>query len=154
MKRILWMAVLLAAAAFGSRLFGRSDVAKLEPVEVIRVSVQANEIVVETDTGQSGRAETLEKAFENLKHRCPGDIFLDTADYVVLTSATESKAAALLDYLRPACRVSTEKGSAELTEVADYLAIHVPEITLMECQQKDVKIPKLVVKEGAMELVS
>ncbi len=154
MKRIIWMLVLLAAAVFGSRLFGRSDVAKLEPVEVIRVSVQENDILVETDTGQSGRGKDLETAFENLKHRTAGDVFLDTADYVILTNATQKMAGELLDYLRPACRVCVEKGSAELTQAADYLSIHTPQITLMECRQKDVQIPKLVVKEGAMELVS
>ncbi len=154
MKRIIWMVVLLAAVVFCSRLFGRSDVARLEPVEVIRVSVRDSDILVETDTGQSGRGEDLEEAFENLKHRTAGDVFLDTADYVILTNTTQKMAGELLGYLRPACRVCVEKGAVELPRAADYLSVHTPQITLMECRQKDVQIPKLVVKEGAMELVS
>ncbi len=150
MKRILWLAALLLAAGFGSRLFAASDVAKLQPVEVLRIQKEAGGILVETDTGEQGRGGSLEEAFENLKECASGDIFLDTVEFVLLQDA--SIAPELIAYLRPACQVCLERGRADLKKAAAFLDVHRPKATLMNCRKEP--IPTLVSEEGRMELVS
>ncbi len=154
MKRILWLVLLLAIAVFGSKLFEATDVARLQPVEVIRLSAQGDLLCVETDTGQSGMGETLAAAFENLKATSSGDIFLDTADYLILTKQTAVMAGEMMNYMRPACRVCVESGVADLTVVANYLNSHEPTLSLMQCCGEMRELPVLKTQEGRMELVS
>ncbi len=153
MKRIAILAVIAVTAVLGSSLFPASDVAKLEPVEVIRIQMDRGQILVETDTGQLGRGADLQRAFADLKNRASGDIFLDTAEYVILTEDSRGEIVGLLDYLRPACRVCLEWGRADLQQVAAFLDIHEPELTIMDCQGGQMDLPALVTKEGRMELV-
>ncbi len=153
MKKIAIFVALAVAAALGSSLFPASDVAKLEPVEVIRIQMDRGQILVETDTGQFGRGADLQRAFEDLKNRASGDVFLDTADYVILTEGSRGQIAGLLDFLRPACKVCLEQGTADLQKVAGFLDTHKPELTIMDCQGGQVDLPALVTKEGRMELV-
>lgn len=152
MKRIIMFALLLSALALGSHLFEQSDVAKLQPVEVLRVTVEAEGVSVETDTGQAGWGKDLERAFEDLKRRTPGDIFLDTVEFVLVNESEGSLTRELMEYLRPACLICLERGRADLEVVAAFLDIHRPKATLMNCREG--KMPILVIREGEMELVS
>ncbi len=154
MKRIIWLAALLAAAALGSELFHASDVAKLQPVEVLRVECLGQGFRVETDTGEVGAGEDLAEAFANLKAVTAGDIFLDTVEYVLLPEGQPQLSGELAAYLRPACRVCLEKGRAELSQVGKFLDVHPPEPTLMDCQGELPPLPVLITEEGRMELVS
>ncbi len=154
MKKILWLLLLLIIAVFGSCLFEASDVAKLEPVEVIRLSVRGDAFCVETDTGQLGLGATVEEAFANLKASASGDIFLDTADYLILTTRTAPMVRQMRKILRPACRVCLENGNTDMEIVADFLNIHEPQLSLMQCYREDLRIPILKIEGGRMELVS
>ncbi len=154
MRKILWLLALMLTAAYGSGLFEASDVAKLQPVELIRISWLGNDILVEMDTGEQGHGATLAEAFADLKEKTTGDIFLDTADQVLLTRETEELIPELLEFLRPACRVCLEDGSADLEKAAAFLDTHQPEITLMDCQNMSRQLPVLVTREGTMKLVS
>ncbi len=154
MRRMVWFVMVLTAAFYGNRLFRGADVAKLQPVEVIRLSLQEKRICVQTDTGQMGLGQSLDEAFENLKETTSGHIFLDTAEYVILTSDTAAMTSELMHYLRPACRVCQETDTVKLEAVAAFLDAHEPPVTLMECQTGQEKLPQLIVQEGRMELVS
>jgi hypothetical protein len=73
MKKWLLMAAL--AGLLLCRPFRASDVARLKPVEIIRVSRVPQGIRVETDTGESGEGADLRQAFEDLKQTASGEIF-------------------------------------------------------------------------------
>ncbi len=154
MRKILWLLALVLTVVYGSGLFEASDVAKLQPVELIRISRQGKDILVEMDTGEQGLGETLAEAFADLKEKTTGDVFLDTADQVLLTRETEELAPELLKFLRPACRICLEEGKADLKKAAAFLDTHQSGITLMNCQNMSRRLPVLVTREGTMRLVS
>ncbi len=153
MKALLLILILLASAIFGRTLFLRSDIADLEPVEVIALRMDRGRILVCTDSGQQGVGTDLAAAFQDLKHRASGDIFLDTVDYVILGPGCEDLAEPLLAHMRPACRVCLELGQTDLAAAAAFLRIHEPDMTLMASLSPS-DIPVLMTKEGRMELVS
>ena len=49
----------------------RLDVAKLEPVQTVAMSVVDGEVVLETDTKNKGQGNTLQAAVKNLKENTP-----------------------------------------------------------------------------------
>lgn len=155
MKRWLWcLAALALAAVMGWMPFTGTDVGKLQPVEVIRVSMQGDLILVETDTGDVGMGADLDTAFADLKESTAGEIFLDTADYLLITRDAQGQLAELSEYLRPACAVCLEAGEAELEEAAAFLSAHDPELTLGAWRAGEQSLPSLVSREGRMYLVS
>ncbi len=153
MKALFLIAIFLTAALLGKTLFLRSDIADLEPVEVVALRIRDGGLQVSTDTGQTGTGKDLAAAFADLKRRASGDIFLDTVDYVILGPGCEGLAEPLMEHMRPACRVCLEQGVADLEAAAAFLRIHEPDMTLM-ASLSPTDIPVLVTKEGRMELVS
>ena len=155
MKRWLWyLAAVLLVAALGWMPFAGTDVAKLQPVEVIRVGVEDGLIRVETDTGGSGNGADLAEAFADLKASAAGTVFLETADYLLVSHDAQSLLEPLGTYLRPACGICLESGVADLETVADFLSTHEPGMTLQEYRAGKQNLPELSVREGRMYLVS
>lgn len=154
MKHWGWYcAAIVLAAVWGGLPFSGTDVAKLQPVELIRVSKDRGQILVETDTGDRGTGSNLAGAFADLKKTANGHIFLDTAAYLLVTSETENLLSEISDYLRPACFVCLEQGNAELERVSDYLSAHEPEVSLRDYRAGERQIPTLITREGRMCLV-
>lgn len=155
MKRWLWyLAAVLLVEALGWMPFAGTDVAKLQPVEVIRVGVEDGLIRVETDTGGSGSGVDLAEAFADLKASAAGTVFLETADYLLVSHDAQSLLESLGAYLRPACGICLESGVADLEMVADFLSTHEPGMTLQEYRAGKQNLPELSVREGRMHLVS
>lgn len=155
MKRwIILAGLLLAAVAAGDRTFRGTDVSELQPVEVLRIDCRGGIVWAQTDTGQSGRGSTLEAAFEDLKKTTPGTVFLDTAQWVIVTEESKPLVDALFDYLRPACKICQSRGDEDLTAAAEYLTVQDSRTTLLDCRAKNEQIPLLLVKDGRMYLVS
>ncbi len=155
MKRwFFYGAALLLAAVLGWLPFTGTDVAKLQPVEVLRVGMEKGLVQVETDTGSIGKGTDLEKAFLDLKETATGEIFLETADYLLLRPEARGLLEALADYLRPACGICLESGTAKLEQVAPFLAAHEPGLTLQEYRAGQRELPTLNTHEGRLSLVS
>ena len=155
MKRWLWCAgALLFTAVLGGMPFAGTDIAKLQPVEVLRVQKDGDMISVELDTGDSGKGTTLEAALQDLKESTPGKVFLETADYLLINGEAEVLLESLAEYLRPACGVCLEAGEAKLEEAAQFLGVHEPGLTLQEYRAGDHALQELVVREERMYLVS
>lgn len=155
MKRWLWYAAaLVLVAALGGMPFSGTDVAKLQPVELIRVSRSFGQVLIETDTGDSGIGADLEEALEDMKETATADIFLDTAEHLLVSQNAVDLLPKLAEYLRPACGVCLEQGAPELEQAAAYLAAHEPEVTLKDFRAGERNIPVLITEEGRMHLVS
>lgn len=101
----------------------RLDVAKLEPVQTIAVRTVDGAIELETDTGNKGRGSTIETAVADLEKKTPGVIYLDTAQYLLLTQQTVVHVNALRSYLRPGIRVSLWDGAGSVQSAAQYLDV-------------------------------
>lgn len=155
MKRWIWLLPIAAAIVLlsGQRSPAR-DVALLQPVQVIRVSNDIPLIKVETDTGEFGCGTTLEEAMTQLKATASAEIFMDTADYLLVAPNAQWLIPQLAEYLRPGCAVCVERGTADLTLVGDFFKIHRPQITLSNYQAGNQDLPELWTQEGRMSLVS
>lgn len=130
MKKWLLLAALLTAVAILSRRpHPARDVAKLEPVQVVYVYMDGAEISMETDTGAKGTGANLTEAAADMKAKASGEIFLDTAEFLILDPAvpiTEE----FHTLLRPTCGVTFTITTPDLQTASDYLAIHEPSVTL------------------------
>ena len=85
MKKWLIPAAVLAAVAIFSRLpHPARDIADLKPVRAIYIHMEGRTLHIETDTGDSGAGGDLSEAHEALRAEADGEIFLDTAEFLIL----------------------------------------------------------------------
>ena len=144
MKKILSFAVVLALLGLTDPMpFGGTDVGKLHPVEVLYVGESENTISIITDTGVSGAGNTLEEAIADLHMRATGKVFLETANYLLLSPQMQLDAAAFWDFLRPACQVYYCRAAEDIHNAASYLESHPSQITLLSWRTGTVNIPYL-----------
>jgi len=134
--------------------FRGTDVGKLLPVETVRICRENGEIRLQTDTGDTGKGTDINEALLDLKATTAGNVFLETADYLLVKPGCEEMLGELADILRPSCGVCVEVGEAELEKVAKFFAAHEPQVTLQKWRSGNAHLPMLMVKEGRMELVT
>lgn len=145
-----WLMLLGAAAVllFPSR--EGTELGELLPVELICISREENQTAVRTDTGDCGKGRTLAEAVEDLKQHAAGTIYLDTADYVILSR--EIPWQELLRVLRPSTEVCYGEEIGDLQEAAAWLRIHSPEVSFRDLRSGLGTIPELQEKEGRLHL--
>lgn len=132
MKRWLLLSAALAAVAFLSRLpHPARDISGLEPVEVVWLHMEERELVIETDTGAKGTGKTLSEASENMKTAASAEIFLDTAEYLIIDPGIPISSD-FYALFRPDCKVCFTTASPDLEKAADYLSAHTPTTRLSE----------------------
>ena len=130
MKKWLYLAAALTAVGILSRLpHPAKDIAKLKPVRAVYLYMESEKLHIETDTGDSGSGRTLSEAYADMRSGANGEIFLDTAEFLILDPSvpvTEE----FCTLLRPACKVVYSERKPDLKAMPDYLAIHPPKTTL------------------------
>ena len=130
-KWLIFAAVLTTVAILSRRPHPARDVARLEPVQAVYIYQKEKTLCIETDTGASGSGNTLKEAAADLKASASGEIFLDTAEFLLL----DPSVAITADFhtlLRPTCGVTFTIAPPELQAAADYLTVHPPSVTLLE----------------------
>lgn len=123
-----------------------TDVARLEPVEVVQIRREAGKTTVQTDTGQMGRGKDLEAALLDMKNTASREVFLETAIWLLLDPAAGSDLATLEKLLRPNCRLCLYRGAGDLKEKAEFLEQQ--RLTFLLRDWRRGKIPILYEKEG------
>ena len=137
MKKWLYVIGVLTAVGILSRLpHPARDIARLEPVRAVYIYMDGGNLCIETDTGDSGTGADLTDAAENMRSGADGEIFLDTAEFLVL-DPTVAVAEDFYTLLRPACKVAFSASAPDLKAAADYLAIHTPELTLAQLRARN-----------------
>ena len=150
---IVYLMALFITAAVGILPFRGTDVGKLLPVETVRLTKQDDKILLETDTAGYGIGNDIQSALENLKATAMGNVFLDTADYLIVTPGGEDLLLELYAFLRPNCSICIQLGNAEVAKITEFLENHEPELTLQEYRGGLKKIPVMMIVEERMELV-
>ncbi len=148
-----FLVALLLAAALDAMPFRGTDVADLQPVELVYVRSEQSRVFVQTDTGDVGTGETIDAAFEDMKKSAPSEIFLDTAEHLLLAPSARSLLPELADILRPACTVCIVQTDVDLEQAAEFLGMHKPTRSLTDCRAGKLDIPTLKLQEGRMYLV-
>ena len=132
MKKWLIPIAALAAVAVFSRLPHPSrDIADLKPVRAVSIYMEGRSIHIKTDTGDSGAGPDLTEAYEALKSGADGEIFLDTAEFLILdpdVPITEET----YEIFRPDCKVIFLNVQPDLEKAPDYLAQYPPKLTLAQ----------------------
>ena len=129
MKKWLYPAVFLAAAILSRLPHPAVDIARLDPVRSVYLYMDGAELTIETDSGDSGTGADLEAAYADLRANAHREIFLDTAEFLVLdpdVPITE----AFYELLRPTTQMVFSNEKPDLESISDYLTIHPPKITL------------------------
>lgn len=142
MKRIL-IYIIVTALALLVPEYG-TDVGKLIPVELVFLYNDGEQIVIETDTEHIGKGVTVEEAVQNLSDTTPGVLFLDTADYLMVTEEAQTHLPELDLYLKGRVKVCLTEQGTDVKQAAQYLAIHQPGDTLKDAQITQ----KLIEREG------
>ena len=101
----------------------RLDIAHLEPVQTLAVRVNDGKVELETDTGNAGQGRTVAEAVKDMKENTSGVIYLDTAQYLLLTEPALSVTEELADYLRPGIYMCMWDGEGSVAGAAQYLEI-------------------------------
>lgn len=146
MKRIL-----LYIAALGLLLLGDrgTDIGRLRPVEVVQLTEVGNILILKTDTGDWGWGLTVEEAIEKLKETTPGQIYLDTADFLLLGEKTEEYLPQLQNLLKKRTKMAYGVNALDLRDAAAYLRVHSPSETIGSGLRP---AEKLVLEGGKMNL--
>ena len=142
MKRILCYTAILAIML--ALPVEKADVGNLRPVQVVAIYKENNWFVMETDTEDKGYGGTPEQALQNLKDTSSGIIYLDTAEYLLLTKDTLDAAEELRQELKNSVRLCMTAKPVDLTEVAEYLSVH-GNLPKLKAWGKDQELPVLSV---------
>lgn len=139
-----WLVFAIAGAALLS-LTDRAqmDVARLKPAELIYVRQELDTIYIETDTGDLGQGSSIREAIADLKQTCTGELFLDTADYLVLSGNALPLMTEIADRLRPSTEVCRTDAEIVPQAAAVYLSTHSPGVSLQRLRRQQGEIPEL-----------
>lgn len=154
MKKIgLYLVLIAAVSLFGENRGAGKDVGKLQPVQVIVAEWTEGKLRLTTDTGHTGVGASVEKALADMKEAASGEIFLDTADYLLIRKSALHVLNEFDEYLRPSCAVCTLTGTVEGEKAAEYLSYHIPAVTMAMYEAGEEELPQLISEEGRMKLV-
>lgn len=132
MKKIL-LYILLLGAALILPVEG-TDVGKLLPVELVQLDKMGDTVVISTDAGATGTGETVKAAIRDMEKTAAGIVFLDTADYLLVTESAMEEVESIKEHLKPSVRVCIQHVEMNLKDAAAYLSVHRPEHRLRSCQ--------------------
>ena len=146
MKWLLGIGGILCVIAFGWLPFKGTDVATLEPAEILYVTFDDG-VLAETESGWYGKGATVEQAVQDLKNASPGQVFLQTVDYLLLQEESLSLLPALYPYLRTGCMLCITEEKPNLQKAGQYLRAHRPSFTVLDARTGNKQIPKLIMEE-------
>ena len=140
MKRILiYVGILAALLAAPVR---PSNIGQLHPVQVVSIYKDSNWVVIETDTEDRGIGGSALQALQNLKDTTSGNIYLDTAEYLLLTNDTQEEVEALRTELKKSVQLCMCAKQVDLAEAGKYLSVH-GKLPKLEHWKKDTELPVL-----------
>ena len=128
-KWLIPMAALAAVAVFSRLPHPARDIADLKPVRAVYIHMEGRNFRVQTDTGDFGAGADLTEACADLRAKADGEIFLDTAEFLILDPEVPITGE-IFTLLRPDCRVTFTDMPPDLEKATAYLSQHPPKLTL------------------------
>lgn len=148
----IWLIALMGVLALSFLPAPGRDLGKLEPVSALYIYMYEGNVVVETDAGDLGSGKTLEAALEDLHAGSMGEIFLDTAEHLILTDASMPLLPELEKILRPSVEPVVGKNGMDLKKAERYLSAHPTGATLLKISTQGKQVPRLFWKEGRFRI--
>lgn len=154
MKRFLILVLTIGAVWLAPRLSTPAmDVGKLEPVEAVHLTALDGLLHVQTDSGSVGQGKTLAEAVADLQNGASAQVFLGSADKLLVTGGMEEYWLEIFEEFRPACQVCLAAENVDLAQAAEYLEIHPTGLTLTQLRGGKENWKRLVIEEGRGWLV-
>ena len=147
MKRNIIYIVILAAMLWVP--VKKLDVSKLLPIQVVSVYKEENMVVIETDTQSRGVGVTVGQALENLKDTANGIIYLDTAEYLMLSPDAEHTVETLRQELKGSVRLCMTQAKIDPAEVVVFLGAH-GQLPQLKSWKKGMELPVLHAFENSL----
>lgn len=140
MKRILLYALILA----GIFLIPQRpvNVGELEPIQAVWLCVDNDTITLQTDTEDKGSGVTVKEALEDMKLHSEGIVYLDTAQFLLVSENAVSRIEEIKPFLKGSVKVCLWDGTGEIAGTAKYMQAHKIGCRL-SLWQPEVKLPNL-----------
>lgn len=122
MKRFILYVIILAVVCLNP--VQQLDVADLEPIQSVWISTQDNLVRLETDTGDVGIGVSVADALEKMKKQSEGIVYLDTAQYLLVSENAQSHIADLVPFLKGSVKVCLWSGEESVTAATRYMQAH------------------------------
>lgn len=121
MRKILYV-VILALLLLAP--LERVDVAKLLPIQAVAIYMEGSFVALETDTEHKGQGASAGQALQDLKTNTPAVVYLDTAEYLLVSEDAIHYVDELREYLKPSVKVCVCDASEHVKDAAKYLDVH------------------------------
>ena len=102
----------------------RVNIADLLPIRAVALYLDGDAIVLETDTEHKGDGSSAVIALQDLKKNTPAVVYLDTAEYLLVSKAAVRFVEELRDSLKPSVKVCVCDAADKVEAVAAYLDVH------------------------------
>lgn len=139
MKRIIIYCIILVGILWIP--VERMEIRDLEPIQAVWMYREEGEIVLKTDTEDEGRGESVQEALEDMKEKSSGIVYLDTAQFLLVSDNAQEQIGELASYLKSKVKISLWEGG-DLKEAARYMQSHKIGVKLSKWSH-EVKLPKL-----------
>lgn len=131
MKR-WWILLGIAAMACLLSPFQGTDVGKLRPAQWVYLSRDGETVLVRTDLGDLGKGGGVGEALGDLMESAPGALFLDTADYILVSPECADLLPNMGGWVRGAAEVYVTAASPD-EETGAFLEAHRGKTLLRDC---------------------
>ncbi len=127
----------------------KQDIGDLEPVQAIWLRIDNGNVVLQTDTEDAGTGETVEAAIQAMKKNSEGVIYLDTAQFLLVSENALAHLEDIMSHLKASVKLCLWQGD-DVASAARYMQSHDMGHKMKEFKAgKQLQtIPSIVKKEG------
>ncbi len=120
----------------------KTDLGSLKPVRLVQVTTGGPMLHLRTDTGLYGEGVDFGAALKDLYRTSPGQVYLETADFLLVTPVTVKVLPELKQVLRPGTEVALISSLVEGEKAAEFLSAHPGGVPLRKAGEHTV-LPRL-----------
>ncbi len=126
----------------------KQDVGDLEPIQAVWLHIENGTVVLQTDTGDYGAGATVESAIAVMKKNSEGVVYLDTAQFLLISENAVELMENMAKNLRKSVKICLWEGN-EVKSAARYMQSHDMGYHFDEVQggKQLQKIPELIEEE-------
>lgn len=117
------------------------NVADMEPIQAVWLTYAEDQLQLITDTGDIGSGATVAEALADMKDKSLGIVYLETAQYLLVSEKAQNVIMQIKPYLKGKVKVCLWEGN-RVEDAAKYMQAHRIGIQLRKWEA-NVKLPKL-----------
>lgn len=138
-KIIFYMLILLIALRIPVQ---KMDISNLEPIQAVGIHKTEDQYVITTDTQATGRGETVKHAVDSMKQKCEKIVYLDTAQYLLVSEECRAIVSEISESLKNNVKVAIWDGEEDLEKAAQYMQSHGIGVKIDQCTA-DTRLPNV-----------